>query len=109
MAIALGLAIPLLLSVGTAMADPPVDDGAVSGPSLGTGYDILLFVVAPIGGFLIIAGLALLPSALSRPRYRPGNPWNHDARWFGGPADSAAATAAGDSVSTARGGASAEW
>jgi hypothetical protein len=108
MAIALGVAVPLLLSASPALA-VATDDGTYKGPSLGDGYTILLFVVAPIGGFLLIAGLALLPSTLSKPRYRPGKPWDHDARWFGGPADSEAATAATGSASTSRGGASAEW
>jgi hypothetical protein len=110
-AIALGVAIPLLLSAAPAMASVPTDDGTYHGSSLGAGYTILLFVVAPIGGFLLIAGLALLPSALSRPRYRPGSPWDHEPRWFGGPADAVAVAAAGGTApsSTARGGASAEW
>jgi len=66
----------------------------------------LLFVVIPIGAFLAIAVLALLPSTLARPRYRPGKPWDHEPRWFGKPDGvSTGSTASG----TAKGGASAEW
>jgi hypothetical protein len=53
---------------------------------------------------LIIAALSVLPSALSRPRYRPGKPWEHEPTWIGRPDDSS-----GDSGTSARGGASAEW
>jgi hypothetical protein len=105
--IAMGIAVPLLASAGPALAKVKPDDGEVRGPSLGTGNTILLFVVIPVGVFLIIAALAVLPSALSRPRYRPGKPWDHDPRWVGGPLDpNGAATGAEE---TARGGASAEW
>jgi hypothetical protein len=100
-----GLVASLLVSAAPAMATCKPDDGAQCGPSLGAGDTILLFVVIPIGAFLIIAGLSVLPSALSRPRYRPGKDWEHDSQWFGGPADG---TSAGTD-STARGGASAEW
>jgi hypothetical protein len=87
------------------MAGIKPDDGQVHGSSLGTGGTLLLFVVIPIAAFLIIAGLSVLPSALSRPRYRPGKPWDHDAAWIGDPMDHAPA----DVEATARGGASAEW
>jgi hypothetical protein len=106
--IAIGVAVPVLASAGPALAKIKPDDGEVPGPSLGLGNTILLFVVVPIGAFLIIAALALLPSALSRPRYRPGKPWDHDPQWIGGPAQPAAEGAAA-SDSTSRGGASAEW
>lgn len=102
--LALGVAVPVLTAASPALALHR-DDGSVPGPSLGAGLVILYFVVIPIGAFLVIAGLAVLPSALSRPRYRPGKPWEFGARWFGKPAE-------GDgeaSGSSARGGASAEW
>jgi hypothetical protein len=86
------------------MANVKPDDGQIPGPSLGVGDTLLLFVVIPIGAFLIIAGLAVLPSALSRPRYRPGKPWEHEATWVGNPE-----TPSTESATTARGGASAEW
>jgi hypothetical protein len=101
--------VPVLMSAGPALAKVKPDDGEVPGPSLGLGNTILLFVVVPIGVFLIIAALAVLPSALSRPRYRPGKPWDHEARWVAGPGEPQAAIATTASDPTARGGASAEW
>jgi hypothetical protein len=99
-----GVLVPLMASAGPALAKLKPDDGEVPGPSLGAGNTILLFVVIPVGAFLVIAGLALLPSALNRPRYRPGKPWDHEPTWVGAPAATAT-----DSATTARGGASAEW
>jgi hypothetical protein len=101
--------IPLLVTAGPALAKVKPDDGEIPGPSLGLGNTLLLFVVTPIAVFLLVAGLALLPSALSRPRYRPGKPWDHKARWIGGPAGWEPGSAVQVSDSTARGGASAEW
>jgi hypothetical protein len=102
-----GLVVSLLVTAGPAMASYHPDDGETRGSSLGVGLTILYFVVIPIGAFLVIAGLAVLPSALSRPRYRPGKTWDHDPEWFGGPEDGAVAEGTGGS--SARGGASAEW
>jgi hypothetical protein len=94
----------IVATAGPVLAHVKPDDGEVPGPSLGTGMTIVLFVIIPLGAFLLIAGLALLPSALSRPRYRPGKPWDHEPRWIGRPAEPV--SPAGP---TARGGASAEW
>jgi hypothetical protein len=101
--------VPVILTAGPALAKVKPDDGEVPGPSLGLRNTILLFVVVPIAAFLLISALAVLPSTLSRPRYRPGKPWEHPPRWVGGPADAKAATVAAPSEPTARGGASAEW
>jgi hypothetical protein len=101
--------VPLLVTAAPAIAKVKPDDGEVPGPSLGLGNTLLLFVVTPIVVFLVVAGLALLPSALSRPRYRPGKPWDHRPRWIGGPASWQPESAVPASESTARGGASAEW
>jgi hypothetical protein len=97
---------PLLVTAGPALAKVKPDDGEVPGPSLGLGNTILLFVVVPLGAFLLISALALLPSALSKPRYRPGKPWDHEPMWIGGPTEPLAVPPADPS---ARGGASAEW
>jgi hypothetical protein len=99
-----GVLVPFFASAGPALAKLKPDDGEVPGPSLGIGNTILIFVVIPVGAFLIIAALSVLPSALSRPRYRPGKPWEHEPTWIGRPDDSS-----GDSGTSARGGASAEW
>jgi hypothetical protein len=99
-----GVLVPIFATAGPALAKLKPDDGEVPGPSLGVGDTLLIFVVIPLGAFLIIAALSVLPSALSKPRYRPGTPWEHEPTWIGGPDD--AATGSG---TTARGGASAEW
>jgi hypothetical protein len=84
------------------------DDGSgPGGPSLGAGLTILYYVVIPVGAFLLIAALSVLPSALNRPRYRPGKPWGHESKWFGAPAEGDSGAA--EKADTARGGASAEW
>jgi hypothetical protein len=99
-------AVPVLAVAAPALAATHRDDGGgTNDPSLGVGLTLLYFVVIPVGLFLLIAGLSLLPSALARPRYRPGKPWEFGARWFNGPQDDGDAVAA----SSARGGASAEW
>jgi hypothetical protein len=101
--------VPVLVTAGPALAKVKPDDGEAPGPSLGLANTILIFVVVPVGAFLVISALSLLPSMLSRPRYRPGKPWDHASRWVGGPAASSGADSATPSDPSARGGASAEW
>lgn len=86
-----------------------LDDGEVRGKPLGTGLVILIYVVVPVGAFLVISFFAVLPSMLRRPRYRPGRPWNFDPLWFAGPDDVDKALAGARPGVTAKGGASAEW
>jgi hypothetical protein len=105
--VAFTAAVPVLVAAAPALALHRDDGDVVNGPSLGVGLTIFYFVVIPLGVFAIIAALAVLPSALSRPRYRPGKAWDHEAQSFGGPADSEPTSAAADAG--ARGGASAEW
>jgi hypothetical protein len=98
--------VPVLATAGPALAKVKPDDGEVTGPSLGLGNTILLFVVVPVAAFLVISALAVLPYSLSKPRYRPGKPWDHEPLWIGGPS---APHAVGPTEASARGGASAEW
>ena len=86
-----------------------LDDGEVHGKGIGTGETLAIFVVIPLGAFLVIAFFSALPSMLKRPRYRPGRPWKHDPMWFAGPDDPDVALQGARPGSTARGGASAEW
>jgi hypothetical protein len=103
--VALGVAVPVLTAAAPALALHRDDGGGTHDPSLGVGLTLFYFIVLPVGIFLVIAGFCLLPSALARPRYRPGKPWEFGARWFNGPqADGEAAPA-----TSGRGGASAEW
>lgn len=97
---------PLLVAAAPALALKRDDGTAEHYPSLGLGLTILLFVVTPLGAFSIIAVLALLPSTLKKPRYRPGGTWEHDSRSFGKSPDGDAASTADGST---KGGASAEW
>lgn len=106
-AVVAGALTPVLVVAAPALAK--LDDGEVKGKSLGAGLVILIYVVVPIGAFLVISFFAVLPSLLRRPRYRPGRPWNFDPMWFAGPEDPNAALAGARPGATARGGASAEW
>jgi hypothetical protein len=109
--------VSLLVTAGPALASLKPDDGEKHGSSLGLGNTILIFVVIPVGAFLVISALAVLPSTLNRPRYRPGREWDHAPRWIGAPAEGGtpalteggAAEGGSASGTTARGGASAEW
>lgn len=103
--------VSLALTSVVVLAAPALaaDDGEVNGKSLGAGLTIAIFVLIPLGAFLVIAFFASLPSMLRRPRYRPGRPWRHDPLWFAGPEDPDAALAGARPGATARGGASAEW
>lgn len=84
------------------------DDGSQPGEQLGVLGNLLLYVVAPAGVFLLIALLVTAPSIARGPRYRPGLSWFAAPVWFGGPPDAEAAVAR--SVPTAGGGgASASW
>jgi hypothetical protein len=104
-ALATGALLPLL-PLTPALA---LDDGEVPGKSLGTGLVVVIYVLVPLGIFALIALLSILPSALRRPRYRPGRAWTHDPLWFNGPDDPNKAMTGARPGATARGGASAEW
>jgi hypothetical protein len=106
--IAAVVVVPVLAGAGPALALRR-DDGEVRGPSLGAGLTLVYFVIIPLGVFLVIAGLCILPSALRRPRYRPGKPWTFDSLWFRGPQRPETALESARPGETARGGASAEW
>jgi hypothetical protein len=93
---------------GPALAGTKPDDGeGHNAHDLSTLGVLVRFVLIPVAVFLVVAGLSVLPSALTKPRYRPGKPWDHEARWIGGGNPVTAGTTDGDA--TARGGASAEW
>lgn len=104
-AVCAAVAVPLAAT--PALAN--LDDGEVRGKPLGAGLVILIYVVVPVGAFLVISFFAVLPSLLRRPRYRPGRPWSFDPLWFAGPDDVDKALAGARPGVTARGGASAEW
>ena len=96
----------VVVAAGPALA---ADDGERLGKPLGTGLTIAIYVLIPLGAFLVIAFFSALPSMLKRPRYRPGRPWKHAPLWFAGPDDPDAALQKARPGASARGGASAEW
>jgi hypothetical protein len=98
-----GVLVPVLTAAAPALAIHR-DDGEVPGKPLGTGLTIVYYVIIPLGAFLVISALAVLPSTLARPRYRPGKPWDHNPLSFGKSSEDA-----GEASGTARGGASGEW
>jgi hypothetical protein len=97
---------------------------------------VLVFVVAPVGGLLLLALLVVGPAVSRAPRYRPGRSWDHEPVWYvarpaalatgPAPAESRRALPTGNRralpgrgsapasvldapVGTARGGANGEW
>ena len=105
-AVVTGVLMPVLLST-PALAG--LDDGEQPGKGISAGELIVVYILIPLAIFAVIALLATLPSALRRPRYRPGRPWQHDPLWFNGPDDPDKALVGARPGATARGGASAEW
>ncbi|WP_199506445.1 hypothetical protein [Geodermatophilus sp. TF02-6] len=43
---------------------------------------ILVYAVAPLAVFLLLALLTLVPGRRRRPRYKPGQPWDHEPVWY---------------------------
>lgn len=43
---------------------------------------VLLLVLMPVLIIGVVTLLTLLPSASRAPRYRPGQPWEHDPVWW---------------------------
>lgn len=98
--------------VSPALAEVP-DDGDDPGTSLTAFETILIYGVAPIALFALIALLVLAPSIARGPRYRPGLGWFAAPVWFGGPSNPDTALARARSlpagVGAEGGGASARW
>jgi hypothetical protein len=43
---------------------------------------ILVFVGAPLAVVVLVALLIFVPGGRRRPRYRPGQPWEHEPVWY---------------------------
>lgn len=110
-------AVLVTLAAGSASASPPEqwEDSSVSPLRA-----ILVYLVLPVGLFLLIALLVYLPSMRKGQGYHPGEAWRGGPEWFGGPrggveaADRAGQPAAVGPGSTGssdgeRGGASGRW
>jgi hypothetical protein len=88
-------------------------------PPMSTLHALLLFVGVPAALFVGISLLAIAPSIIKGPRYRPGEEWNAQPEWFGvpdalkgaSPAQLEAPSGANDEDDSKRGagGASAGW
>jgi hypothetical protein len=75
---------------------------------------ILVFVGAPLAIFLLLAALIFLPGGHKRPRYRPGQPWDHAPVWYephptGDHGSAHAALESGAPAAGPRGGARGTW
>jgi hypothetical protein len=89
-------------------AQAKLNDGET--PShLGWAPTVLIYVIAPLGGFLLIGLLCYLPSLRHRPRYRPALAWDYDAVWFNGPDNPDHALTSVGAGQMKGGGASASW
>jgi len=78
---------------------------------------ILVYVVAPLALIAVLALLTLVPGRHSRPRYKPGQAWEHEPVWYephpqatGGHGDTHRALPAGSAPAAGpRGGARGTW
>jgi len=43
---------------------------------------LLVFLVAPLAVVLLAYALVMLPALKARKRYKPGEPWGHEAIWY---------------------------
>jgi hypothetical protein len=43
---------------------------------------LLVYVAAPLAIVLVLAVLVYLPGGRGRPRYKSGQPWEHEAVWY---------------------------
>lgn len=112
-AVALTPAALVLLASGPALAAAPQQWEPAD--SVSPLQFLLVLVLIPLGLFLAITVLALVPSMAKGEKYTPGHAWRSESEWFGGPragveavdkADPAAIEAGEESD---RGGASARW
>ncbi|WP_340539556.1 hypothetical protein [Nocardioides sp. GXZ039] len=101
-----GAAALLALSTGVASAD--VAEGWPDNPPVTTAHVLWLMVGVPVGLFLVIGLLALLPSLVRGERLTPGAQGAED-QWLGGPRKSPDELAAPDTAESDAGGASARW
>jgi hypothetical protein len=77
---------------------------------------ILVYAVAPLAVIAVLALLTLVPGRRTRPRYKPGQAWEHEPIWYephpeaaGGHGDHPALTAGSTPAAGPRGGARGTW
>lgn len=107
---ALGVAVAGMAGAGLG-ATPAFAEaaGRAGGAGIGFGEVLLTYVGAPVALFVVIGGLALLPSARRRPQYRPGRPFSGEPVWFAGPDDPETAVRTANPADQQRGGARGSW
>lgn len=44
---------------------------------------ILIYACIPLAFVLLVASLVFVPGYVRKPRYRPGEPWDHEPVWYG--------------------------
>ena len=111
-AVALTPAALLLASGGPALASAPEQWGPE--PSVPRLDALLVYLLIPVGLFLLITLLVYLPSMVRGAKYQPGQAWRNEPEWFGGPRTGVEATdenqpSAERADAEGRGGASARW
>jgi hypothetical protein len=121
---ALALAVPLTAVLASpasaAVSALNRDNGDDPGPGLSAFQTVGLYILIPLGIFLLAALLVYAPSSARGPRYRPGLSWFAAPVWFNGPgasapagtapvSEQAGAGASAASRTSTKGGASARW
>ena len=112
-AVALTPAALVLLASGPALATAP--EQWAPADSVSVLEFLLVLVVIPLGLFLVISLLALVPSMAKGQKYTPGHAWRNESEWFGGPragveaVDKTEPPAIAEKDASDRGGASARW
>ena len=43
---------------------------------------LLIYLVIPLGIVLVLAALVFLPGGRRKPRWKSGQPWNHEPVWY---------------------------
>jgi hypothetical protein len=81
--LALAPAIVVTTAAGAAYASPP--EQWENTPHVSGLHVILLLVVVPVGLFLLITLLVLLPGMSRGSTYSPTQVWRAEPEWFGGP------------------------
>jgi hypothetical protein len=110
--LALMPAIAVTGATGAAFADAP--DSWAESPSVPLLRALVVYLLIPLGLFVLITLLVYIPSMSRSESYQPGQVWRGEPTWFGGPRQGLAAVeatppAAGSDAGSTRGGTSGRW
>jgi hypothetical protein len=81
--LALVPAIIVTTAAGAAWASPP--DSWENTPNVSPLHVLLLLAIIPLGLFVLITLLVMLPSMKQGGSYSPSTVWRGEPQWFGGP------------------------